>query len=255
MSIGMDWSGDDDTLSQNTSVYGQVYGGQTRGLRKQVEGQAKSDIRSNKATAAAVEGQTSDEQHAAAMGAISGTVQGLLSAAVSFVPAGGAGAGAGGAAGKSQALAGKSAAAGTKSADLAGKAELLKGQQTSALAQGQTAKAARFGRQAERAATRSANIGARSANLASKSQAYGYKAQFGGKLPKLSSSGTLTGQELAAHQEAMNIIDPPLAPGSAVTGGQLGQAGTGFHSASDEAWFRKTGQDPSRTLSYGTFNK
>ena len=64
--------------------------------------------------------------------------------------------------------------------------------------------------------------------MATKSQAYGYKARYGGKLPKLSSPGTLTGQELAAHQEAMNIIDAPLTPGSAATGGQMSQSGTGF---------------------------
>jgi len=183
-------------------------------------------MKSDKATATAVKTQTSDEQHAAGMNAISGTVQGLISAAVSFVPAGAAAGG--GAAGKEAALASKSAAAGTKSADLAGKAEILKGQQTSALAQNQTAKAARFGRQAERATTRAGNLGARSADLSRRSQAFGYKARFGGKLPKLHDAGTLTGSELASHRETMSIIDGPLTPGASATGGNIGQTGTGW---------------------------
>tara|TARA_R100000458_G_C8268659_1_gene243487 strand:+ start:1085 stop:1846 length:762 start_codon:yes stop_codon:yes gene_type:complete len=251
--IDLEWTGDDETLSQNTNVYGKVVAAETGGLKKEVVGESKAQMKADKATATAVKQQTSDEQHAATMSAISGTVQGLIQGATGFVGAGaaaGAG-GAGGAAGKEAALAGKSASVGAKSQAAAQKAELLKGQQTSALAQGQTAKAARLGRQAERATTRAGNLGARSADLSRRSQAFGYKARFGGKVPKLSDTGTLTGSELASHREQMAIIDS-----GAVPTGQMSNMGTGFTSSYDDAWFDATKRNPaSRTLSFDTFNK
>ena len=202
MSIGLDWSGDDDTLSQNTNVYGQVYGSQTQGLKKQVEGQAKSEISANRATAAAVSEQTSDEQYAAGMNAISGTIQGLIQGATSFAMAGAGGAG--GAAGKSEALASKSAALDVK--------------RQAALKAGNTAKAQRLGQ--------------RSINLSNKSARLGLKAEFGGSGKGL--FGKSKGMPIA-EQQALGLNDP------AIPAQSLRQpAPVNMDARTHEAWLNQT---------------
>ena len=208
MATSLAWTGDDDTLAQNTDVYGQVFGGQTQGLKGQMKSESKAKVASDKAAATAAKEQQGIEQKSATTNMIRSIAEtgGQLAMAGAFKG--------GGPGSKSKALSQKSAELGTKGAELGTKADILKGQQTSALARGETAQAARFGRQAERAttrsgnlATRSADLGARSADLHSKAARQWYKKEYGTSLPKTPAPGDLTGQELAAHNEMMNIIN------------------------------------------------
>tara|TARA_R100000458_G_scaffold5029_2_gene4083 strand:+ start:1354 stop:2112 length:759 start_codon:yes stop_codon:yes gene_type:complete len=223
MSIGTDWGGDDDSLAQNMNVYSQVYGQNTAGLKAATVGQAKSDIKTSKDLESQAKDMQAADDRAAGMNLAKGLVNTAIQTA-SFA----ASAGAFNPASKAAAAGSKASAAGTKSADLATKAQTLDAQATAAKAAGDIGAADKLAAQSTRVAERSAKLGARSADLSAKADSFAYQARFGGKAPNLAPPGEMTGSELAGHQEAMNIIDAPLTPGAAATGGEIAASGTGF---------------------------
>ena len=213
MSTSLAWTEDDDTLSQNTNVYGLVASGQTKGLKAATVAQSKANITSDKSTAKATAEQQSTEQKSAVTGLIMSVVE--TGASIAMMGIGG-----GGAAGKEAALAGKSADVGAKGAALSSKAQALDVKSVAAFDAGKGAKAARLGNRAAKVSARSGKLAGRSADLASKSQAYGYKARYGGKLLK-PQSGPMTSQDLALHNEQMGIINATgnLGPAAPASGG------------------------------------
>ena len=109
MATSLAWTGDDETLAQSTNVYGQVFGGQTQGLKGQMKSASKSKVASDKATATAAKGQEGIEQKSA-------TTNMIMSIAETGGQLAMMGVGGGGAAGKGAALSGKSADVGAKGA-------------------------------------------------------------------------------------------------------------------------------------------
>ena len=139
MATSLAWTGDDETLAQNTDVYGQVFGGQTQGLKGQMKSASKAKVASDKATAAATKEQEGIEQKSATTNMIMGIAEtgGQLAMAGAF----------------------KGKGPGAKSAALSDKSLALEHKASKALEAGNVARATRLTGRAEKLAGRAGNIG------------------------------------------------------------------------------------------------